>query len=358
MRGIAVIGLTMLAIILAVPAKAALTTKAPDEEPVLITAERLEYDQQKGIVTATGNVEVTRQTPSPFSSITAPVVRTLLADKVVYDENKHIIDATGHVALIEPTGEVVFADAIKVSDDLNYGTIRDLRARMSDNSRLAANGARREAGVKTEMVKGVFTPCEACKTDPNAPPLWQIRADKVVHDQRTHDLEYYDAFLDVYGIPIFYTPYLSHPDPTVKQRSGLLAPTYGNSSDLGIFVGLPYYWGIDQSEDVVFRPIFTQNQGPVFSGEYRKRFEHGKLSFSSSITEGDFTNSSGIVKDNVVRGHVFSEGRFDPEQVITAKLPPAHVADEWIRPGEWHRFAVRNSALRNFDKDGKRAGRP
>ncbi|MGB9261013.1 MAG: hypothetical protein WCB55_12800, partial [Pseudolabrys sp.] len=48
---------------------------------------------------------------------------------------------------------------------------------------------------------------------------------------------------------------------------------------------------------------------------------------------------------------------FDPKQVITAKLPPAHVADEWIRPGEWHPFAVRNRALRNFDKDGNRTSR-
>jgi multiple sugar transport system ATP-binding protein len=48
---------------------------------------------------------------------------------------------------------------------------------------------------------------------------------------------------------------------------------------------------------------------------------------------------------------------FDLKQVITAKLPPAHVADEWIRPGEWHPFAVRNSALRNFDKDGNRTSR-
>jgi len=40
--------------------------------------------------------------------------------------------------------------------------------------------------------------------------------------------------------------------------------------------------------------------------------------------------------------------------LVTAKLPPAHVADEWIRPGEWHSFAVRNGALRHFDNDGKR----
>ena len=48
---------------------------------------------------------------------------------------------------------------------------------------------------------------------------------------------------------------------------------------------------------------------------------------------------------------------FDPKQVITAKLPPAHVADDWIRTGEWHPFAVRDSALRQFDNDGKRTSR-
>jgi multiple sugar transport system ATP-binding protein len=48
---------------------------------------------------------------------------------------------------------------------------------------------------------------------------------------------------------------------------------------------------------------------------------------------------------------------FDPNQVITARLPPAHVREESIRPGEWHSFAVRNHALRFFDKDGNRASR-
>jgi multiple sugar transport system ATP-binding protein len=46
---------------------------------------------------------------------------------------------------------------------------------------------------------------------------------------------------------------------------------------------------------------------------------------------------------------------FDPNQVITARLPPAHVREESIRAGEWHSFAVRNHALRFFDKDGNRA---
>ena len=48
---------------------------------------------------------------------------------------------------------------------------------------------------------------------------------------------------------------------------------------------------------------------------------------------------------------------FDAKEMVTAKLPPAHVAEEWIRPGEWHPFAVRDNALRHFDSDGKRTSR-
>jgi multiple sugar transport system ATP-binding protein len=79
------------------------------------------------------------------------------------------------------------------------------------------------------------------------------------------------------------------------------------------------------------------------------------------MIEGDFTEfkfrvdrSEYLGSERIVYGAM--EG-FDPNQVITAKLPPAHVADEWIRPGEWHPFAVRNRAMRTFDNDGKRTSR-
>ena len=48
---------------------------------------------------------------------------------------------------------------------------------------------------------------------------------------------------------------------------------------------------------------------------------------------------------------------FESAREVTAKLPPAHVPLESIRPGEWHAFAVHKSALCYFDKDGKRSNR-
>ena len=71
--------------------------------------------------------------------------------------------------------------------------------------------------------------------------------------------------------------------------------------------------------------------------------------FSFRVDRSEYLGSERIVY-GVMEG-------IDPSEVITAKLPPAHVAEESIRPGEWHPFAVRNNALRHFDKDGKRANR-
>ena len=74
----------------------------------------------------------------------------------------------------------------------------------------------------------------------------------------------------------------------------------------------------------------------------------GVAEFSFRVDRSEYLGSERIVY-GVVDG-------FDT-QVITAKLPPAHVAEDSIRPGEWHSFAVRNSALRYFDQVGKRATR-
>jgi multiple sugar transport system ATP-binding protein len=71
----------------------------------------------------------------------------------------------------------------------------------------------------------------------------------------------------------------------------------------------------------------------------------GISEFSFRVDRSEYLGSERIVY-GVIEG-------FDT-QVITAKLPPAHVAEESIRPGEWHAFAVKNNALRYFDRDGKR----
>jgi multiple sugar transport system ATP-binding protein len=68
--------------------------------------------------------------------------------------------------------------------------------------------------------------------------------------------------------------------------------------------------------------------------------------FSFRVDRSEYLGSERIVY-GVMEG-------FDSKQSITAKLPGAHVAEEGIRTGEWHAFAVKKSSLRHFDTSGNR----
>jgi LPS-assembly protein len=83
-------------------------------------------------------------------------------------------------------------------------------------------------------VARVYTPpVKVCKAHPEQAPTWQLKSDKIIHDQERELVEYHHAWLEMWGWPIFYTPYFSHPDPAVKRKSGFLMPTYSHGRDLG-----------------------------------------------------------------------------------------------------------------------------
>ncbi len=271
---------------------------------VVMNADTLTYDEAQGLVTAAGNVEI------------AQGERLLIADSVTYDESRDIMTASGNVTLIEPGGEVMFADYLELSDEMRDGVIRYLRILLDADTRIAANYARRSGGNRTEMSKAVFSPCKLCPLHPEEAPLWQIKAVRVIHDQQARDIAYYDAWLEMFGIPVLYTPYFEHPDPTVKRRSGLLTPTYGSSSTLGVQLTTPYFWNIAPHRDLTFKPKFTTDEGMVWGAEYRERTLTGNYTIDASSAYGDERDDDGIeTGSKVFRGHLFSDGRFQFDPV-------------------------------------------
>lgn len=279
--------------------------------PVLVRADEMRYEQELGLVIATGHVEITQGD------------RTLLADAVTYDQKNDLVTASGSVSLLEGTGDVIFADFVEITGDLKDGFIDNLRMRMSNDARLAAAGALRSGGTRTEMRKGVYSACDACKDDPQAPPLWQVKAARVVHDTVTHDVVYNDAWVEFYGMPVLYTPYLSHPDPTVKQRSGFLVPTFGRESALGLFARTPYYFALGPDRDATVTPMWTTDEGVLLAGQYRQRFAHGMMNGTGSVTRGHND------RDQIAtRGHVDFNSRFDFDDTWRGGLKYAYASDD------------------------------
>jgi multiple sugar transport system ATP-binding protein len=128
------------------------------------------------------------------------------------------------------------------------------------------------------------------------------------------------------------------------RQVGTPAEIYDDPADrfVATFVGTPPMNLVARNSGYLgFRP---ENFLP------REMIDDGNVTeFSFRVDRSEYLGSERIVYGAI-------EG-VEADHVITAKLPPAHVAGESIRPGEWHSFAVRNDALRYFDKDGKRASR-
>jgi LPS-assembly protein len=273
------------------------------EQPVLVTADELQYEQDLGLVVAKGHVELSQDD------------QVLLADTVTYNERTDTVTASGNVSMTQPAGDVAFADYMELHNNFRDGFIKDVRLLLFDGSRLAGNTARRVAGTRTEVKRAVYSPCQLCAADPTRPPVWQIKAEDAVDDKDLQIVEYHDAIMEIDGFPVFYSPYFSHPDPSVKRASGFLPLVIGNDASNGFRLGLPYYLVLSPDKDVTFRPIFTTAGGTLLDGQYRERFGNGTLLTDSSVDFGSKSTDPRAPDVNAVssnvRGHMSADGIWD-----------------------------------------------
>ncbi len=284
--------------------------------PVLFQADEVQYDEQLAVTIAKGHVEISQNN------------QVLLADTVSYNQRTDTVTASGHVSLLQPTGEVVFADFMELRDSLNNAFATSVRMLLADRSRLAANTARRTNGNRTELRRGVYSPCDLCKDDPSAPPAWQVKAREINHDKETKLIEFHDAIMEIDGLPVFYVPYLSMPDPTVKRASGFLMPSFGNSHTTGLHLSVPYYWVIGPDKDLTLSPRYTSRAGPLLAAQYRQRFGNGILEGTGSINYSNVGSGGTQTTTHEMRGHINTSGVWDLNETYRTGFDLRRVSDQ------------------------------
>jgi LPS-assembly protein len=99
----------------------------------------------------------------------------------------------------------------------------------------------------------------------------------VRYDQLKHRIMFINATLEFFDVPLFYTPYLNEPDPSVRYASGILTPDIGNSTSIGYFLRVPVYVALSPSNDATITPIVSSRGGEVLAGEYRERWNGGGM---------------------------------------------------------------------------------
>jgi len=270
--------------------------------PVTFLADQVAYDKTGNLVTAQGHVRAWQNG------------NTLYADKVVINRTTGEATADGHVILMQPGGDTVFADHAVLSKGMKNAVMQAVAARLAQNGRMIANGVRRYGGAIDEMSKVVYSACDLCKSDPTAPPLWQIRATSATRDLQHKMIEYRNAVMEIDGIPVFYVPYMTQPDPSVRRQTGLLIPAIGESSRLGFFTALPYFIVIDQESDLTLTPLFAVKNGPILDAKYRQAFNAGVLHINLSGGDDQHDSVAGGSSQHHFGDSVFSDGTFDLNQ--------------------------------------------
>jgi LPS-assembly protein len=245
------------------PKKSKAALERAGQKQMLVQAREIDYDYTNHRVAAVGNVQIYYGDS------------TLEADKVIYDQTTKRLHAEGNVRLTEADGKITYGQIMDLSDDYRDGFVDSLRLDAPDQTRMAAARAERTAGNFTVFHSGVYTACAPCKDDPRKPPLWQVKAARIIHDQNEKMIYFEDARLEFFGTPLAWMPYFSTPDPTVKRKTGFLMPTISSNSNYGVAVEIPYYFALAPDYDATFAPMITTRQGPLLQGEFRQRLLNG-----------------------------------------------------------------------------------
>ena len=276
----------------------------PANGPMLVQATEIRYDYTNNTVAAVGNVQIYYQGA------------TIEADQVIYDQKTKRLRAQGNVRLTEPDGKITYGQTIDLTDDFRDGFVDSLRLETPDDTRFAASRADRAKGNYTVLQNGVYTACQPCRDDPTKPPLWQVQAARIIHDEGEKMLYFEDARVEFFGVPLAYVPFMSAPDPTVKRKSGFLFPNLSQASQFGYAIEPKYFWALAPNYDLTLGTMVSTKQGALLEGEWRHRLLDGAYSIrAAGIFQADpgyFASRDGPNSPtaNTFRGSIQTAGQF------------------------------------------------
>lgn len=276
-----------LALALGAPPLAA-QERQEDPAPAILVADRVFLEGESRLV-AEGAIEVVQGD------------RRLEASRIVYDAEAGRLEIEGPLRLSEgDDATVLVAEAAELDRDLRDGLIRSARLVLDRQLQLAAARVDRVRDRYTVLTNTAVTSCQVCES--GRPPLWQIRARRVIHDREARQLYFDGAQLRLLDVPVFYLPRLRLPDPTQERARGFLLPEVRNTSDLGLGLKLPYFVPIGPHRDITLTP-YLSTETRTLEFRYRQAFARGDLLLRGAL-------SSDSLPEEGVRGYVFGSGDF------------------------------------------------
>jgi len=101
-------------------------------------------------------------------------------------------------------------------------------------------------------------------------PKWQFNARHIWVDV-DGTAKIYNSDFRLMGMPVFYFPFVTHPVQKEQRQTGLLIPSFGNSSTKGLIAGDSVYWVFNRSMDATLGAEYYSKRGWFEREEFRAR---------------------------------------------------------------------------------------
>lgn len=237
-----------------------------------VSGDVIDYDLQNDELHVTGNVQITLDN----AQIQGSELRLQLANSLGEFKNasfKMLKNAPVAPANLSPTtvddGDKSTLDypskplssATDVLGSLYLSTTFSAR-KLTSQGRGDAKSVLFEGQDVKRFKEARYTTCAADVDD------WYIKADELKLNNYTESGSAKNAYLEIKGVNVLYTPWLnfSYND---QRKSGLLAPTYGTTSNSGVEIAVPYYWNIAPNKDATITSRVLSRRGVQLQGEFR-----------------------------------------------------------------------------------------
>ena len=291
------------------PATAMLPT---DQDQIVdFSADVVSYDDDDDVVTASGEVRMSRDG------------NYVSADQVIWERKTGRVFARGNVVMLTPEGDKLVGDNVELTDTLRDGTVNNLMVVLENGARVAATRGTRTGNVTT-LENAIYSPCPVT-TASGCPkrPSWAITAAKVIDDPSTGRVRFIGGRLQLFGVTLPLLPVFNVSRGN-EGATGWLAPEFSVSSKKGFEIAEPYHWQIGPNRDFTLTPHLYTGVFPAIEAKYRQLDKWGAFQLGGFLTYGTIESVDPTVTSTRkgVRGYFEANGKaqLDPLWSITTSF--------------------------------------
>ncbi|MDE2180295.1 MAG: LPS-assembly protein LptD [candidate division NC10 bacterium] len=219
---------------------------------VRIEANEIERHERDKLTIARGDVRIQMEN------------RILNADEVEMDQVQEVIRARGRVQLVDGANRLD-GDRLEYHYRTNTGVMYQAKGAIPPATVFQGAEIHKEGESRYRLIDGSFTTCRICQPEPGGVD-WEIRAKEGILEQDEY-LEARWASFWVRGLPSPPVPYLIY--PVGPRRTGFLIPQIGTSGRSGFTYKQPFFWAIDESQDLTLTGVYRGRRGGEGQATYR-----------------------------------------------------------------------------------------